>query len=109
MVMIWAPWSAHSREAFDNLQRAREQFANSGVKIDVMAAADPGSRETDIKSQLEAFHVSVPRVVLSQKGLALTEGRNQMPTTLLFRDGVLMDSKLGAQSEEELKKWVGAH
>jgi thioredoxin-like negative regulator of GroEL len=29
-----------------------------------------------------------------------------MPTTLLFRDGVLVDRRLGAQSIEDLRDWV---
>jgi len=48
----------------------------------------------------------VPRVALSPKGLALTEARNQMPTTLLFRDGVLVGTKLGAQTFAQLRAWV---
>ena len=108
LVMIWAPWSAHSFEAFTNLQEAREDFAKKGIKIDVMAAADPGSPETDIARQLSDFQVSVPRIPLSQRGLAMTEARNQMPTTLLFRDGILIDRRLGAQSLEGLQDWIRA-
>lgn len=108
LVLIWAPWSAHSFEAFTNLQEAREDFVKSGLKIDVMAAADPGSPETDITRQLSDFQVTVPRIPLSQRGLAMTEARNQMPTTLLFRDGVLIDRRLGAQSSEGLRDWITA-
>jgi len=108
LVMIWAPWSAHSLDAFTNLQQARESFAKHGVKIDLMAAADPGSRESDITRQLSDFRVTVPRIPLSQKGLAMTEARNQMPTTLLFRDGILIGQRLGAQSSESLQNWVAA-
>ena len=71
-----------------------------------MAAADPGSRESDIASQLEDFRVTIPRIPLSQRHLAMTEARNQMPTVLLFRDGALIDRKLGAQSFETLRDWV---
>lgn len=106
LVMIWAPWSAHSFEAFANLEEARDDFARRGVKIDVAAAADPGSPEGDIVRQLEDFHVTIPRIALSGKGLAMTEARNQMPTTLLFRDGVLVDRRLGAQSFDELRDLV---
>ena len=106
MVMIWAPWSAHSLEAFSSLQAAREEFSSHGVPIEIMAAADPGSRESDVAGQLEDFRVTVPRIPLSPRGLALTEARNQMPTTLLFRDGELIDRRLGAQSFESLRDWI---
>jgi hypothetical protein len=106
-MMIWAPWSAHSLEAFTNLQTALEYFRKQGIGIDISAAADPGSRETDITRQLSDFRVALPRIPLSQRGLAMTEARNQMPTTLLFLDGVLVDRRLGAQSFGELRDWVG--
>jgi len=106
LVMIWAPWSAHSLEAFTNLQEARDHFAARGMQIDAVAAADPGSRESDIASQLEDFRVTIPRIALTQRHLAMTEARNQMPTLMLFRDGTLIDSKLGAQSFETLRDWV---
>ena len=38
----------------------------------------------------------------------MTEARNQMPTTLLFRGNALIDRKLGPQSLEELRDWVTA-
>jgi hypothetical protein len=106
LVMIWAPWSAHSLEAFTNLQEARDHFVSRGMQVDAVAAADPGSRESDIASQLEDFRVTIPRIPLSQRHLAMTEARNQMPTMLLFRDGALIDRKLGAQSFETLRDWV---
>lgn len=106
LVMMWAPWSAHSLEAFENLQHARDYFAAHGIKVDVMEAADPGSPEGDVRGQRAAFHVTVPRIPLSQMGLAMTEARNQMPTLLLFRDGVLVDHRLGAQSFEGLRDWL---
>jgi hypothetical protein len=107
LVMIWAPWSAHSREAFADLEEARQYLSARIPGFAVMAAADPGSAATDIRQQLSDFHVTIPPLPLSAKGLLLTEARNQMPTTLLFRDGVLVDRRLGAQSFEQLRNWVG--
>jgi hypothetical protein len=108
LVLIWAPWSAHSREAFGELERAREPLTARAPGFTVMAAADPGSAETDIARQLAEFHVTIPRVTLSAGGLRLTEARNQMPTSLLFRDGVLIDRRLGAQSFAQVRDWVEA-
>jgi hypothetical protein len=106
LVMIWAPWSAHSRDAFADLEQARAYLSPRIPGLTVMAAADPGSAEADITRQLTDFHVTVPRVPISTRGLLLTEARNQMPTTLLFKDGVLIDRRLGAQSFERLLEWT---
>jgi hypothetical protein len=108
LVMIWAPWSAHTREAFDTLAQARDYFAREGADLAIGAAPDPGSTESDIARALAEYHVTIPRLPISARGLVMTEARNQMPTTLLFRDGVLIDRRLGAQGFEELRAWVGA-
>ena len=99
--MIWAPWSAHSQEAFTNLDHAR--LLRARRRLD----RRPPTQEapSEIPRQW-ARSDDVPRVPLSSSGLALTEARNQMPTTLLFRDGLLVDKKLGAQSFEQLRAWI---
>ncbi len=107
VVLVWAPWSVHSRQAFDELERARDYLSPKISGLTVMAAADPSSPEADITGQLADFRVTVPRLPISAKGLLLTEARNQMPTTLLFKDGVLIDRRLGAQSFDRLCEWVG--
>ncbi len=108
LVMIWAPWSAHSQMAFADLERARVYFAAHAPDVSIAAAADPGGPESDIARQLSEFHVTLPRIPLSAAGLALTEARNQMPTALLFRNNVLVDRRLGAQSFDRLREWVNA-
>ena len=108
LVLIWAPWSAHSREAFGELEQAREYLGSRITGLTVVAAADPGSAEADISRQLADFHVTLPRLTLSGPGLLQTEARNQMPTVLLFHDGVLVDRRLGAQSFDRLRDWVGS-
>ena len=71
-----------------------------------MRATDPTSSRSDVRRQLSDFHVTIPSLPLTARGLELTEARNQMPTTLLFRDGVLIDRRLGAQSLDDLRSWV---
>jgi hypothetical protein len=105
LVLVWAPWSAHSEIAFNELQQAREYF---GQRVGVWAAADPTSPESDVARQLRDFKVTIPGLGLTARGLELTEARNQMPTVLVFRDGVLVDRRLGAQSFESLKSLVDA-
>ena len=109
VVLIWAPWSAHSGIAFDELGQARDYFAGQHTDISFASAADPASGEPEIQRQMSVFASPVPRIALAPKGLALTEARNQMPTTLLFRDGVLVDRRLGAQTAEQLKEWIERH
>ena len=106
VVLIWAPWSAHSQIAFNELDRAKDYFQAEHADISVAAAADPASAEADIQQQWSAFATQIPRIALASKGLAMTEARNQMPTTLLFRDGVLVDRKLGAQTFDQLREWI---
>ena len=106
LVLIWAPWSAHSQIAFDALRVIPREAGDLLVPVSVYAAADPTSPESDVTRQLADFQVTIPRLRITARGLELTEARNQMPTVLVFRDGVLVDRKLGAQSLESLKAMV---
>jgi hypothetical protein len=106
LVMIWGTWSAHSPTALTDLQRAREHFARQHDDVGVMMATDPGSRQPDIDRMLREQHVTLQRIPLAPGRLSLTEAENQIPTTLLFREGRLVDRRLGAQSFEQLRDWI---
>ena len=69
-------------------------------------ATDPGSREQDVARMLSTHGVRLARIPLAPERLILTEAHNQNPTTLLFRDGELIDRRLGAQTVKELIEWV---
>lgn len=107
LVMVWGTWSAHSPHALIDLQRARAYFDQHAWDVGVMTATDPGSQQADIDRLLERHRVQLPRIPLDAERLFLTEAHNQIPTTLLFRDGQLIDRRLGAQTFEQLRDWVG--
>jgi hypothetical protein len=109
LVMIWAAWSAHSPEALSDLQRARAYFARHAYDVGVLTATDPGSREDDVARLLRRHAIRLPRIPLAPRNLPLTEAHNQIPTTLLFREGRLIDRRLGAQSFDQLREWIAAH
>ena len=106
LVMVWSTWSAHSPDALLDLQRARESFARQSLDVGVMTATDPGSLEPDIARLLGNHRVRLQRIPLAPERLTLTEANNQIPTTLLFRGGELVDRRLGAQTAEQLERWV---
>jgi hypothetical protein len=106
VVLIWAPWSAHSGIAFEELDKTKAYFDENGGGVRFMQAADPANGESEIERQLAKFQTTVPRFAITQQGLALTQARNQMPTTLLFKNGDLIGEKLGAQTVAELKSWI---
>ena len=106
MVLIWATWSAHSPVALFSLQAALKAWQGDGTDIAVTTATDPASKLDDINLLIAQNKILLPRIPLTADGLKLTEAANQMPTTLLFRDGVLIDRRLGAQTSRELEEWV---
>jgi hypothetical protein len=106
VVLIWSSWSAHSPVALADMQRARDDFRHERFDISVQAAAEPGSLDADVKLLLSRGNVDLPAIPITPAGLALTEGRNQMPTTLVFRGDRLIDRRLGAQTSEELRAWL---
>jgi hypothetical protein len=108
LVMIWSTWSAHSPEALTWLQQARDDFRSQSPDLGVMTAIEPGTRPDDAAAMLKRYRIALPEIPLDPQRFIRTEAKNQMPTTLLFRDGVLVDRKLGAQTSAELQDWVRA-
>ena len=108
MVLIWSSWSAHSPIALDDMQRARAYFRDQNVDVTVLATAEPASQPEDVARLLSRNSITLPSIPITPAGLANTEGRNQMPTTLLFRGNKLIDRRLGAQSFDQLIDWATA-
>jgi hypothetical protein len=108
VVMVWGTWSAHIPDALTDLQRARADFSARGMNVRVLMATEPASWEADVARTLARQRLQVPRISLAPERLTLTEAHNQNPATLLFRDGELLDRRLGAQSFEELRTWIEA-
>jgi hypothetical protein len=106
LLLIWSSWSAHSPAALSDLQRTREYFRQEGFDLTVLTAAEPASQIADVDLLLTRNRIDLPSISITPAGLALTEGRNQMPTTLLFHGERLIDRRLGAQTFDELRDWV---
>jgi hypothetical protein len=106
LVMVWGTWSAHSPMALVQLGRARDRFKEERIDIAVLHATDPGSREGDVRETIDRARVSIGRIPIAPHRLWLTEAHNQIPTLLLFRNGRLIDRRLGARDASELHEWV---
>jgi hypothetical protein len=113
LVMIWATWSAHSPQALLDLQQAGAYFRAHGEDATVLTALEIGSLRADVDQMRRANAITLPEIPLAPRRFTETEALNQIPTTLLFRDGVSVARRLGAQSFEDLRAWVdqalGAH
>lgn len=48
-----------------------------------------------------------PEIRLSPDRLHLAGALNQIPTELLFRDGALVEERLGPLSYDDLAEWLG--
>jgi hypothetical protein len=106
LVLVWGTWSAHAPQALVDLQRAREHFETRRLGVRVLMATEPGSRDEDVAETLAKHAITLHRIHLAAERLTLTEAHNQNPTTLLFRDGALIDRRLGAQTLSQLLQWV---
>jgi hypothetical protein len=92
--------SAHSQIAF-TISIGRATTLPRAGRRPIAAAADPEARNRD---HAAVVGISGERAAVAlARGLALTEARNQMPTTLLFAT-VAVDTKLGAQTFGELQR-----
>jgi hypothetical protein len=106
IVMIWSHWSPHAPNALTDLQRLAADARTRGLDLGVMTAVPEGSRRSDIDRILQAHAISLPEIGLRPDRLHLTGALNQIPTELLFRDGVLVEQRLGPLSFDELTTWL---
>ena len=106
LVMIWGTWSAHSPAALADLQRAKAYFEAHATDIAVATALEPGTLRTDADHILAQNNIHLTELPLTPRYFARTEARNQIPTTLLFRDSTLVDRRLGPLSFEVLREWI---
>jgi hypothetical protein len=106
LVTVWGTWSAYSPGALIDLQRASRDFAEAGADVMVMTATDFGSRSADVVRVRERYGIMLPEIPLARARLPLTAAQNQIPVTLLFGHGMLVDRRLGAQSYDALRSWV---
>ncbi len=106
IVLVYGTWSAHSPIALAEMEKTRDWLEANNVDVGVTTATAPGSVEADVQKLLTSHDVHLPRIPLDPSRAPLTEVTNQSPSTLLFRDGVLIDRRLGAQSFDELRQWV---
>jgi len=105
-VMVWATWSAHSPDALVDLQRAGRHFRETSADVSVFTALETGSLRADVDRMRRANGIDLPEIPLAPDRLARTEALNQIPTTLLFKDGVVVDRRLGAQTYDALVAWA---
>ena len=81
-------------------------FASRGIDTRVLTALELSSRRDDADRIRAIAGSTLPEIPLAPARLPLTEAVNQIPTTLIFRDGVMVDRRLGAQSAEDLVRLV---
>jgi hypothetical protein len=106
LVMIWGTWSAHSQTALQDLQRATATFDAKFGNVSVQTALEPATIRSDAERIKRNAQTTLPEIPLTKVHFARTEARNQIPTTLLFRNGQLVDRRLGPLSAELLVDWM---
>ncbi len=106
LVLVWSTWSAHSPAALADLRRAKWELDRRGVPVGVWTALDLSSQRDDADRMRREAGVSLPELTLQRDNFGLTGAVNQMPTMLLFRDGVQLDERLGAHTSTDILDWV---
>jgi len=106
--MIWSDWSSHSPRALSDLQRVSDELETRGQDVGTFAVAAPGMRKRDADSILRSHDIHLPELQLKLGRVGLTGALNQIPTELIFRDGILLEQRLGPLSYEDLRQWLKA-
>lgn len=109
LVLIYSSWSAHTPDALRDLKQVDQEFRASNADVAVLTTIERSSRREDVDRLRRQGDFTLPEIPLAPDRLALTEALNQIPTTLLFKDGVVVGHRLGAQTADELRAWVREH
>ncbi len=107
LVTIWGTWSAHSPVVLRDLQRAEADFKSRRLDVSLLTAVEPASYRSDLDRIRRQNNITLPEIPLTPARFALTEAVNQSPSTLVFKGGKLIDRRLGPQSYDDLRAWVG--
>ena len=106
IVVVWAPWSAHSPDALRDLQRLGDDVRARSSDVEVLTAVDAGRTTPPVERMRNRFAPRLPVIELAPQRVFLTDAFNQIPATLLFRNNRLVERRLGAQSFDELRRWL---
>lgn len=109
LVMIWSDWSPHAPTALIDLQRLSSDARSQGRDLGVLTAVPEGSRREDVDRIRQAHAIHLPEIGLRADRIHLTGALNQIPTELLFKDGVLVEQRLGPMSYDDLAAWLSRH
>ena len=107
--MIWSDWSPHAPNALKDLQRLDTDARARGLDLGIMTVVPEGSHRPGIDRILQAHDIRLPEIGLRADRIHLTGALNQIPTELLFRDGVLVEQRLGPLSYDDLTTWLSRH
>jgi hypothetical protein len=108
VVLVWAPWNAHSPDALIDLQKASETWRAQGADVGVFAAAEPSSVPSDVARMKAATALRVPELVMPPDRVAAAGAHNHIPMVLVFSRDRLRDRRLGAQTPAMLAELVRA-
>jgi hypothetical protein len=107
IVLVWSSWSAHTPDALTELQHARDEWSATGVAVAVVTSPEISSHRADLDRLRHQHAITLPELAAAPAGLVAAEALNQSPTSLLFKQGRLVDRRLGAQTAEALREWAG--
>jgi len=102
VVVVWAPWNAHSAFALKEAAIAQDKWRSAGFDVSVF--------ESVVSGPHSAAHIgTLPAVRIRDSAWPKTWSNAQIPVTLFFENGALVTRLLGAQTADALIETVAKH
>jgi hypothetical protein len=106
VVLVWAPWNAHSPDALLDLQKAARRWTADRIDVGVFAAPEPSSFSADIARMKASTAFTLPELALDPDRVIAAGAENYVPMVLLFEGDRLRERRLGAQTPAMLDDLV---
>ena len=106
VAMVWATWGAHCQSALADLAEASGRLRAAHIDVAPVVVNEPFSNSTEVNRVIQRLPGTTPHFMVSPERLWLTRADNQIPALMLFNGDTLVARRLGAQSVEDLVRWI---
>ncbi len=106
MLNFWATWCPPCVSEMSYIQQIYKEWSDKGL---VLLTIDVGESSARVKEFLQAYNLSLPTLLDTERRVAQKYSIKYYPTTFFIdKNGIIQEKKIGAfQNKEEIERYLG--